>query len=50
MELRLDATTIVLRDHAKSALIAGRKMLKVKPPVLAWMKRLRKAVPTIYQP
>jgi len=25
-------------------------MLKVKPPVLAWMNRLIEAAPTMYQP
>jgi hypothetical protein len=47
---RLEPRTIVLRDQSRSALMAGRKMLNVKPPVVAWMKRLMNAVPTMYQP
>jgi hypothetical protein len=50
MALRLAPSTIVLRDHPRSSDMAGRKMPKVNPPVLACMKRLRKATPTIYQP
>jgi hypothetical protein len=50
MEAMLDARTIVLRDHPRSSLIAGRKMLNSKPPLLAWIKRLMKATPTMYHP
>jgi hypothetical protein len=46
----LDASTILLRDQARSSPIMGRKMLKVKPLVLAWTKRLMKAAATMYQP
>src|SRR5437660_903680 len=47
IELRLDPTTIVLRDHSRSADIAGRKMLKVKPFVVAWEVGGRDCVTTI---
>ena len=50
IELKLDPTTIVLRDHSRSADMAGRKMLKVKPLVVAWMNKLMNAAATTYQP
>jgi len=46
----LEAITMVLLDQERSDDIAARKMLKVNPFVLAWMKRLKNAATTMYQP
>jgi len=46
----LAAATILLWDQPSSALIAGRKIPKVNPPLPAPMNRLTNATPTMYQP